>query len=107
MGSLCYTPSSFSILTDMADIADMADLTIMQFNIYGIPVLYTKFFLYPNGYGGYGVYGGFDNKLIQSPLSGVFHRCNIDYSLNFSLMLSLCAVNDPTPRFCDVFFTSS
>ena len=40
--TLCYTPSSFSTLTDMAY---MADLTIMQFNLYGIPVLYTKFFL--------------------------------------------------------------
>ena len=48
-------------ITDMADIAYMADLTIMQFNLYGIPV----FFLYPNGYGGYSGYGRFDNKLIQ------------------------------------------
>ena len=66
MESLCYTPSSFSTLTDMADIAYMADLTIVQFNLYGIPVLYTKFFLYPNGYGGYSVYGRFDNNTIQS-----------------------------------------
>ena len=46
-----------------------ADLTIVQFTLYGIPVLYTEFFLYLNGYGvysGYGVYGRFDNNAIQS-----------------------------------------